>query len=391
MPELPSHIQEIIPIEALLLDIYQDLNEQQARVLAMIFRLGGYTTLNLLTKLLGIAQSTVSVRVQELVDQGYLRKNPELMPNVLVLMTSIDELKQALERLHSNQENAIRFLEKTSILSNKQLVKEKFLHAFDTLIPHSPKLAQLITWVYMKEIISRDELYDLVREKEGKEETEKGFSNRVFDSIIDANDEWFQVIRQKKETFIRPKYPLELYSKIRMDILSNKQAYYDELVEEIESFMTVEYESIIPYQTMVYPSEIKVKLKSCMRHYQYLRIIDNGIYQTRDDLSKNGENLLQLILKNERLLKLNDYKIDILTKNLIDLPKTPENIIIEQKLMKGSIIQDYQSRDFLLFENNGCLVVPQDPKYPSYYNISPLYVSTVSEFFNAKWKEKNVS
>jgi len=190
-------------------------------------------------------------------------------------------LKQALDLLRTNQQNAIRFLEKTSVLTNKQLVENKFVHAFAVLFPKSPKLAQLITWIYMKEIVSRDELYDLIRNLEGKEETEKGFSDRVFDSIIDANDEWFQLIRQKKEAYIKPKYPLELYSKIRMDIFNNKQAYYDELLEQIESYMTVEYESIIPYQTMTYPSEIKVKLKSCMRHYTHLRIIDNGIYKTR--------------------------------------------------------------------------------------------------------------
>ena len=155
MPELPSYIQEIIPIEAFLLDIYQDLNEQHARVLAMILRLGGYTTLNLLTKLLGIAQSTVSVRVQELVDQEYLRKDPELMPNVLVLITSTGDLKQASDTLISTQQHATKFLEKASSLTNKQLVEKAFFHAVDILFPQSPKLAKLITWVYMKKIITR--------------------------------------------------------------------------------------------------------------------------------------------------------------------------------------------------------------------------------------------
>ena len=80
----------------------------------------------------------------------------------------------------------------------------------------------------MKEIITRNELYDLVRKLEQKEETEKGYSNRVFDSIIDAHNEWFQIIRQKKETYTKPRIPLELYSKIRMDILNNKYSYYRE-------------------------------------------------------------------------------------------------------------------------------------------------------------------
>jgi DNA-binding MarR family transcriptional regulator len=386
MPDLPSHIQEILSIEAFLLEIYQDLNEQHARVLAMIFRLGGYTTLNLLTRLLGIAQSTVSVRVQELVDQGYLRKNPELMPIVLVLLTSIDDLRLLLRTLISTQQKAAKFLEKISVISNKQLVEKSCTHAFDVLFPQSPKLAKLITWVYMKEIISRNELYNRVRMLELKEEKDKGYSDRVFDSIIESNKEWFQIIRQKKETYIKPKLPLDLFSRIRIEILKEKYSYFTDLLTQIESFMTVEYESIIPYQTLVYPSEIKLKFKSCTRHYTHLRFIDNGIYQTRDDLSKNGESLLHLILKNDRLFKLNDYTIEILTKNVIDITDIPSNVKIEQKLIKGSILKDYHSRDFIIFENNGCLVVPQNPQQPSYYNISPLYVKTVLEFFNSQWK-----
>ena len=247
MPELPSHIQEILPIESFLLEIFQDLNEQHARILAMIFRLGGYTTLNLLTKLLGIAQSTVSLRVRELVDQGYLRKNPELMPNVLVLIISIDDLMQSLNTLFTTQQNALKFLEKTSKLSNKQLVEKSFIHAFDVLFPRSPKLAKLIMWVYMKEIISRHELYNLVREIEQKKKQDKGFSNRVFDSIIDAHNEWFQIVHQKAESYIKPVLPLNLYSKIRKNVLKNKFEYYTNLLGQIESFMTVEYESVIPY------------------------------------------------------------------------------------------------------------------------------------------------
>ena len=173
MPELPSHIQEILPIESFLLEIYQDLNEQHTRVLAMLFRLGGYTTLNLLTKLLGIAQSTVSVRVQELVDQGLLRKNPELMPIVLVLLTSSDDLNELINTKITTQQQAIKFLEKASILTDKHLVEKKFLHAFDILLPHSSKLAKLSAWVYLKEIVSRDELYNLVRKMEQKEEMER--------------------------------------------------------------------------------------------------------------------------------------------------------------------------------------------------------------------------
>ncbi|MHA2295654.1 MAG: hypothetical protein ACXAEU_24765 [Candidatus Hodarchaeales archaeon] len=44
----------------------------------MMFKLGGFTTLNVLTEKLSIAQPTVSNRVSELEEMSYIRKNPSL-------------------------------------------------------------------------------------------------------------------------------------------------------------------------------------------------------------------------------------------------------------------------------------------------------------------------
>ncbi len=71
-------MKEISRFEPLFMDLLEDdINEQHARILVMMFRLGGFTTLNLLTDFLPfLSQPTVSIRVAELVNKGYLRKNP---------------------------------------------------------------------------------------------------------------------------------------------------------------------------------------------------------------------------------------------------------------------------------------------------------------------------
>ena len=77
-----------------MIDILEDnITEQHARILALLFNLGGYTTLNVLTNLIGIAQPTVSIRVDELVKMGYIRKNTELMPIALVLLLHLDDFR----------------------------------------------------------------------------------------------------------------------------------------------------------------------------------------------------------------------------------------------------------------------------------------------------------
>ncbi|UCE14747.1 MAG: hypothetical protein JSV04_06095, partial [Candidatus Heimdallarchaeota archaeon] len=98
MVGLSSNIKDIIRFEPLLVDLLEPkINEQHARILAMMFQLGGYTTLNVLTKKLLMAQPTVSNRVAELVEMGgFLRKNSELMPIALVLLLSVDDLELLL-------------------------------------------------------------------------------------------------------------------------------------------------------------------------------------------------------------------------------------------------------------------------------------------------------
>jgi DNA-binding MarR family transcriptional regulator len=394
MIESLSHIQDIFSVEPLFLDIFRDINEQHARILAMMFKIGGYTTLNILTKLVGIAQPTVSVRVQELVDKGFLRKNPELMPIVLVLLISTEDIKHALDERMRVQRNVIEFLEKVSVLKNKQIIEESLIRAFNVIFPHSPKLAKLLAYVYLEEKITREELYNLVRKLENKNEKDKGFSDRVFDSIIDAHKDWFQINRQKKQFYIKSVIPLDVFAKTRLDFIELKTAYYaSRLLTQLESSMTVEYESIIPHQILQYPSEINLKLKSCLRHYRNIKIIDNGICMGKED----GESLLNLILKNKRVFrpsksenKKNQFRINLLKSQQIDIPEVPTNVTIKQKIIIGDIPPDFLLRDFLIFDKNGCLVYPKNPQQQPYYNISPLYVSTVLNFFKQKWSEKDV-
>ncbi len=394
MIESPSPIQDIFSIEPLFLDIFRDINEQHARILAMMFKIGGYTTLNILTQLVDIAQPTVSVRVQELVDKGFLRKNPELMPIILVLSISMEDIKHALDERMRVQRNAIEFLEQASVLSNKQIIEALLIRAFDVIFPHSLKLAKLLAFVYLEEKITRDELYNLVRKLENKSKKDKGFSDRVFDSIIDAHKDWFQIIRQKNQFYIKSVIPLDVFAKTRLEFTEIKTAYYtSRLLTQLESSMTVEYESIIPHQILEYPSEIKLRLKSCLRHYRNIKIIDNGICKGKED----GESLLNLILNHKRVFRSSksekqnsQFRINVLTSQQINIPEVPTNVTVKQKILKGDISPDFHLRDFLIFDKNGCLVYPKNPHQQPYYNISPQYVSTILNFFMQKWDEKDV-
>ena len=75
MVYLASPLKDTAVYEPFFMDHDNEINEQHARILALMFKLGGYTTLNVLTDHLAIAQPTVSVRVEELVEKGLIRKN----------------------------------------------------------------------------------------------------------------------------------------------------------------------------------------------------------------------------------------------------------------------------------------------------------------------------
>ncbi|UCG90232.1 MAG: hypothetical protein JSU57_00460 [Candidatus Heimdallarchaeota archaeon] len=381
--------KETVTFEPLLIDILEEnINEQHSRILALMFRLGGYTTLNVLTNLIGIAQPTVSIRVDELVKKGYLRKNTELMPMALVLLLSQDDLEVQLSKRLEAQRNAAKFLQQVSEIKNMQLVEDTFMRAMQILYDNEETLARMVAYIYLHQSIARNKLYKLIDPKENKfgSEEDQERERRKKDAVIASRPEIFHIVykkHQKKEMFIQPRLPLNLFVKHRLVYLESLYTYYKDLLLKLDSFMSDEYESIIPHQLLNYPSELKMRIETCLKHYSTIRVIDNAIYRQKD--GTNG--VVALIAERKNFSQ--NHKVMILSNKSIRLPKTANTSQFETRPLKGDIGRDYMNRDFIVFGNHGCLVLPSQPSSIPYYNIAPRFTSTILDIFEANWRNSN--
>jgi len=140
MNDILVDMKEILRFKPLFMDILGEkkykVNEQHAIILAMMFKLRGYTNLDILTNLLSIAQPTVSIRVNELVKWGLVRKNMELLPKVLVLLLSIEDLRILEQNKLEKQKNAAHFIQRISKIHSKKNVAETFIKAIQVLFPN---------------------------------------------------------------------------------------------------------------------------------------------------------------------------------------------------------------------------------------------------------------
>ncbi|MFX1283610.1 MAG: hypothetical protein ACFFB5_08140 [Promethearchaeota archaeon] len=388
MAGLSNDIKDTIKFESLLMDILRpNINEQHARILAMMFKLGGYTTLNVLTKKLTMAQPTVSNRVAELVELGgFLRKNSELMPIALVLLLTVDELELLLRNKIIAYREACQFLVQLSDISDSELGKYTFIQAIDKLYPKSTSyqsyLVQLIANTYLHSPVSRNRLFQQVRSNLGEsKKLEKELS-----SIIASHDDIFHIIHQKqqiKEMFVQPKLPLRIFAQNRLNYLESLFSYYQELLIELSDLMSSDYDSITPHKSLHYPSEIKRRLNRCLNHYSTIRVIDNSVYQERDDT--NG--ILELLFESKNFTQ--DHKVMILTKKRVLVPDNINSSQITVRPLSKQISRDYITRDFIIFEKHGCLVCPSASSDP-YYNISPHFISEILNTFHSIWRKKHV-
>ncbi len=381
-------MKEVTRFEPLFTDLLEDdINEQHARILVMMFRLGGFTTLNLLTDYLPFfSQPTVSIRVAELVNKGYLRKNPELMPMALVLILSIDELGSQLEHRFEAQQNAFRFLLKTLKIRDKFSIKGMFIQAIQALYPKNKKveyeedelskeeaLPRLVAFTYLYQLLPRNNLYELVYRKKCPDKIAI-----KCDSIISSHPEIFHIVHKKhqyKEMLIRPQLPLDSFVKNRLTYLESLYTYNKKLLLELGNFLIGEYDSIIPHQLLNYPSEIKLKLEICLKHYKTIRIIDNSIYVDKEGTS----GVLSLVTDRQNFTP--DHKVLMLANTDIQIPDSVNQSQIQFFPLKTDIPRDYKSRDFILFEEHGCLVFPSQQNAIPYYNIAPRFTTNVLKIF----------
>ncbi|MHA2307102.1 MAG: hypothetical protein ACXACU_17115, partial [Candidatus Hodarchaeales archaeon] len=215
MIQLSKHLEDIVKYEPLLLDVLRreikDINQQHARILAMMYKLGGYTTLNVLTEFVNLAQPTVSQKVQELVNEGFLRKNSEQMPIALVLLLDVSNLERKLDQIIRSQRNAIEFVKRISEkIKDMNSVIDTFIQALSTLYPDNIILAKMIVYAYATPSISRDKLFQQI----GFNNKDKMKAEKQYDEILTSNQEIFQITYQKhkkKDMFISPRLPLSKF------------------------------------------------------------------------------------------------------------------------------------------------------------------------------------
>ncbi|MFX0205449.1 MAG: hypothetical protein ACFFDT_05640, partial [Candidatus Hodarchaeota archaeon] len=148
------------------------------------------------------------------------------------------------------------------------------------------------------------------------------------------------------------------------------------LLSELGNLLTGEYESIIPHQLLNYPSEIKFKIEVCLKHYKTIRIINNSIYVDKEE--KSG--ITSLVTERQNFTP--DHKILMLAKTDFPIPEGLNHSQIKLFPLKTDIPRDYTSRDFILFEEHGCLVFPSQPNAVPYYNIAPRFTTNVLEIFS---------
>ncbi|MFX0015532.1 MAG: hypothetical protein ACFFB2_11900 [Promethearchaeota archaeon] len=383
MERLSQEIEEIFTFEPLIMDaLNHSVTDQHVRVLAMMFKLGGYTTLNVLTKKLAIAQPTVSKRVAELEDMGFIRKNSELKPKVLVLLLTVEDLKTRLNLKITSQRAASSFLQEISQIKDKQAIIDAFNKAIKLLYPNEELIAKMIVFTYLHGTIQRNDLIKLI-DPSGKTIMKL---NRDIDVILTLYPTIFNTIYykyQKSSTFIQPRLPLDSFAKARLILLESIHYNQNLLLERIGQFIGIEFDAIIPHQPLPSIPDIEHRINTCLKYYETVKIIDNSIYQNR---FVNG-GLLELIASSNHFT--NNHNLKMLTNHSISIPSNMILSQIKQKPITEPINRDYITRDFIIFEEHGCLVIPSKVSSPPYYHIAPKFTKTISNIFNTNWRSTN--
>ncbi|MHA1990408.1 MAG: helix-turn-helix transcriptional regulator [Candidatus Hodarchaeales archaeon] len=380
MVVIEEELKEISKFEPLLMQLLEPrINEQEARILSLIFRNGGYIPLNSISQRIGIAQPTVSNRVKDLTNKGFLRKNEELMPIVLVLLINCDKLKEYLESKKLSLKNAVLFLEKSKELVKDLKIQEMTERALNHLFPEDNIMSKIILEISKNKIISRDVLYSniFVGEKIDQKTKEK------VDLLIQNNNDFIQTVYkkfQKKEMFFCMKIPIGSIIEIRTLHLNKTYNYYFALLDELKDFMKQDYDSLLPIQLLQFPSDLKLRIDICLKKYQNISVLLNSINRK---IGKDS-NILDFLTESKEFNK--DHSIKILSSKKTELKSNLKTTQIKFKELTSKLSRDYSVRDIILFDNHGCIVIPPSNQSFPYYNISPRFIKSVTNIFKENWK-----
>ncbi|MHA2075447.1 MAG: hypothetical protein ACW97X_12580 [Candidatus Hodarchaeales archaeon] len=365
----PSYgLQESIRFEPMILDLYEGfINEQQARILAIMFKLGGYTTLNTLPGLLKIKQPTISIRVDELTNIGLLRKNTELMPIPIVLLISPTTLHKKNEDRIRKIRSASEYLKKVSKITDKATSKELIQRALNVLFPKESQIAKILTssYVYPNELLP-------------------------YKNSPDKMSEYVNLITKKgKKPLLRyfwPVLPLELCVKSKLSYHEAHYEYYNSLINDLRNYIPEEHVAIIPHHLLRFPSDIRNRIETCLKYYQTIRVIDNNILKLKSGM--NG--ILDIVINsnsfNNGSFSGKRHIIKAITREKISTNKAVD---IQYCHLRENLSRDYATRDFVVFGDNGCLVIPSRNNIVAYYNIAPSFTNIISDIFKKYWRPSN--
>ena len=373
-------LKELAKFEPLLISLLEPkISEQEARILALLFKNGGYFTLNAISGLLDIAQPTVSIRVSELTAKGFVKKNEELMPIVLVLQIDNQTLLRSLNEKKNVLSNSISFLKKSeNIIDQKRLVPylEK---AFKALFPLNKLTGRMLAHLYNNGIMSRNELYSKLYPRD---KLTKNIESKL-DQLLLYQNEYIQPLYkkyQKNETYFFPRLPLNQLLVARSSYLNELYQYYNKLIQELANYLKQDYDSFLPIQILQFPSDLRQRIDICLKKYNTIKIFYNNAFPLH--YKKNGS-LLDLIINSP---EFKDYhKIKILRGNETRLEVPSKKVKVDERKLDMQVEEDFKKRDFVLFENHGCIVIPPRATNYPYYNISPRFIKKISSIFDYHW------
>jgi hypothetical protein len=175
--------------------------------------------------------------------------------------------------------------------------------------------------------------------------------------------------------------------KNRISYLESLNTHYTNLLSLLKTFLSAEYSSITPHQLLKYPSDVKKKIETCVKNYSTIRIIDNSIYQ-----KKMGPSILDLLTQseyfgttNKRGVQKQEHKLLVLSHKKPSILEEIKTKQIQYHSITQEINRDYTARDFVIFEQHGCLVIPSIPDTVPYYNIAPQFTKTSLNVFESCW------
>jgi len=192
------------------------------------------------------------------------------------------------------------------------VLKDTILRAFQVLYPGIECLPEILTWLYTNGLLSR---FDLLNSIGFDKKNPKHV--RLFDETVNRYSDLIQIFfrkYRKNDTYYRYKIPLHMLAKNRFNYLQLLRDYFASLLSKLEDYTAIDYNSLIPHQLLNYPSDMKLKVNSCLKHYSTVNVLDNSVFNYHGD----NDGILSLIASSEEFT--GEHGILLLANNPVKIP-----------------------------------------------------------------------